>query len=52
VRQSPSGFELGTLETADGANLNRLFGAGTTQPEIVAVDDWLKRFDRRIPRHL
>jgi hypothetical protein len=44
---NPSGFELGTLETADGANLNRLFGTNSTQPEVVAVDSWLKERKRQ-----
>lgn len=44
---NPSGFELETLETADGANLNRLFGTETRQPEIVAVDSWLRRLNHR-----
>jgi murein peptide amidase A len=44
---NPSGFELDTLETADGANLNRLFATDSTQPEVVAVDSWLKQLQRR-----
>ncbi len=40
---NPSGFELDTLETADGANLNRLFGIDSPQPEVVAVESWLER---------
>ena len=40
---NPSGFELDTLETAGGANLNRLFGTDSTQPEVVAVESWLKQ---------
>jgi len=40
---NPSGFDAGTLETAAGANLNRLFGLGSSEPEIRAVEDWLER---------
>lgn len=38
---NPSDFDAGTLETQSGANLNRLFGIGTTQPEVRAIEDWL-----------
>jgi len=44
---NPSGFELGTLETADGADLNRLFGIGSPQPEIVSVESWLRQLQQR-----
>jgi hypothetical protein len=44
---NPSGFELDTLETASGANLNRLFGTDNPPPEVVAVDSWLDRSGRR-----
>jgi len=44
---NPSGFELGTLETADGADLNRLFGIGIPQPEIVSVESWLRQLQQR-----
>jgi hypothetical protein len=40
---NPSGFELDRLETADGANINRLFGTGSQQPEVVAVESWLEQ---------
>lgn len=39
---NPSGFDAETLETASGANLNRLFGINSAQPEIRAVEDWLR----------
>ena len=40
---NPSGFEADTLETASGANLNRLFGISSSQPEVRAMEDWLGR---------
>jgi hypothetical protein len=39
---NPSGFEAGTLETRSGANLNRLFGLGSIEPEVRAIEDWLE----------
>jgi Succinylglutamate desuccinylase / Aspartoacylase family len=39
---NPSGFDADTLETASGANLNRLFGTNSAQPEIRAIEDWLR----------
>jgi Succinylglutamate desuccinylase / Aspartoacylase family len=39
---NPSGFDADTLETASGANLNRLFRINSAQPEIRAVEDWLR----------
>jgi hypothetical protein len=39
---NPSGFDAGTLETESGANLNRLFGTDSTQPEVRAIEDWLR----------
>jgi hypothetical protein len=39
---NPSGFDADTLETASGANLNRLFGINSAQPEIRAIEDWLR----------
>ena len=44
---NPSGFELGTPESAAGANLNRLFGTRSAHPEVVAVESWLAASDRR-----
>jgi Succinylglutamate desuccinylase / Aspartoacylase family len=44
---NPSGFELDTLETAAGANLNRLFGRGSKEPEIGAVESWLNHLQHR-----
>lgn len=44
---NPSGFDADTLETASGANLNRLFGIGSRQPEVRAVEDWLERHQLR-----
>ena len=38
---NPSGFEADTLETMSGQNLNRLFGTDSSQPEIVAIEQWL-----------
>ena len=38
---NPSGFDADTLETASGANLNRLFGVNSTQPEVRAIENWL-----------
>lgn len=38
---NPSGFEAETLETQSGANLNRLFGIGSSQPEVRAIENWL-----------
>ena len=40
---NPSGFDANMLETASGANLNRLFGILSSQPEVRAVEDWLGR---------
>lgn len=40
---NPSGYELATLESLSGANLNRSFGIGSTEPEIVAIEKWLSR---------
>jgi Succinylglutamate desuccinylase / Aspartoacylase family len=42
---NPSGFEHNTLETANGANLNRLFGTRSTQPEVTLVQAWLETLD-------
>ena len=39
---NPSGLDAHTLETQSGVNLNRLFGIGSTQPEVRAVEDWLQ----------
>jgi Succinylglutamate desuccinylase / Aspartoacylase family len=39
---NPSGFDADTLQTASGANLNRLFGINSAQPEIRAIEDWLR----------
>jgi hypothetical protein len=44
---NPSGFELDTLETAAGANLNRLFGTESKEPEVAAVESWLEQSGRR-----
>jgi hypothetical protein len=44
---NPGGLERGTLESAAGANLNRLFGTGSDEPEIVAVETWLAESKRR-----
>ena len=44
---NPSGFDAGTLETASGANLNRLFGIDSTQPEVRAIEDCLRIYARR-----
>lgn len=44
---NPSGFELDQLPTANGANLNRLFGIGSSQPEVRMIEDWLAEFDRQ-----
>lgn len=44
---NPSGFDAGTLETESGANLNRLFGIESTQPEVRAIEDWLRVHARR-----
>jgi hypothetical protein len=38
---NPSGFDDGTLTTRSGANLNRLFGTGSNQQEIRAIENWL-----------
>ena len=44
---NPSGFEQATLETANGANLNRLFGTDSQQAEVAAVDSWLNELNVR-----
>jgi hypothetical protein len=44
---NPSGFELDRLETADGANLNRLFGTHSPQSEVASVESWLGRLGQR-----
>jgi hypothetical protein len=38
---NPSGFELNTLRSISGANLNRLFGTDSSEPEIRAIEEWL-----------
>lgn len=38
---NPTGFDNHTLETADGANLNRIFGTGSLQPEVRTIEQWL-----------
>lgn len=40
---NPSGFEAETRETAAGVHLGRSFGVGSTAPEVVAVERWLRR---------
>jgi hypothetical protein len=44
---NPSGFDADTLETASGANLNRLFGINSAQPEVRAIEAWLRLHGRR-----
>ncbi len=44
---NPSGYETATLESLSGANLNRLFGVGSTEPEIRAIEAWLHREARQ-----
>jgi Succinylglutamate desuccinylase / Aspartoacylase family len=44
---NPSGFDADTLQTASGANLNRLFGINSAQPEVRAIEDWLRDQARR-----
>ena len=46
---NPSGFDAGTLETESGANLNRLFGIESTQPEVRAIEDWLRAVNAGSP---
>jgi hypothetical protein len=46
---NPSGFDADTLETASGANLNRLFGVNSSQPEIRAIEGWLRAQGQRFP---
>lgn len=44
---NPSGFDADTLATVSGANLNRLFGINSAQPEVRAIEDWLRVQARR-----
>lgn len=44
---NPTGFELNTLEAADGTNLNRVWGINSSQPEVAAIERWLKRFKQK-----
>lgn len=39
---NPSGFEADTRCIMNGVDLNRSFGVGSTQPEIVAIEEWLR----------
>lgn len=39
---NPSGFEADTRCTMNGVDLNRSFGVGSTQPEVVAIEEWLR----------
>src|SRR3984885_1186380 len=39
---NPSGYEMDTLQSLSGANLNRVFDRNSRQPEIGAIEDWLK----------
>ena len=39
---NPSGFELGTLESASGININRSFGTASDVPEVLAIEQWLE----------
>lgn len=38
---NPSGYEMDTLRSLSGANLNRLFDTKSSEPEIRAVEGWL-----------
>jgi Succinylglutamate desuccinylase / Aspartoacylase family len=40
---NPSGFEMDTLQSLSGANLNRLFDTGSAEPEIRGIEDWLMK---------
>ena len=44
---NPSGFDAHTLATETGANLNRLFGVDSTQPEVRAIEGWFSAHARR-----
>jgi hypothetical protein len=44
---NPTGFEARTLATVRGANLNRLFGTESREPEIEAVERWLQTTNRQ-----
>ena len=44
---NPSGFEAGTRLTMNGVDLNREFGKASRQPEIRALEEWLKYFPRQ-----
>ena len=39
---NPSGFDAGTLTSGSGANLNRLFGTRSEEPEVRAIEEWLQ----------
>ncbi len=38
---NPSGYEMDTLQSLSGANLNRSFDQDSSEPEIRAIEDWL-----------
>jgi len=42
---NPTGFDADTLENSRGVNLNRQFGVESLEPEIVAVEQWLAKFN-------
>jgi hypothetical protein len=44
---NPSGFDAHMLATQSGANLNRLFGIESTQPEVRAIENWLQGYGGR-----
>lgn len=44
---NPSGFEADKRHTMNGKDLNRLFGTGSTQPEIRAIEEYLARLNTR-----
>lgn len=44
---NPSGYELDTLRSQSGANLNRLFDTKSLEPEIRAIEGWLKEEPER-----
>ncbi len=44
---NPTGFQANTLASASGANLNRCFGIGSQEPEVLAIERWLAEFGHR-----
>ncbi|OGJ57343.1 hypothetical protein A3H22_00490 [Candidatus Peribacteria bacterium RIFCSPLOWO2_12_FULL_55_15] len=49
---NPSGFEADTRCAMNGVDLNRSFGVGSAQPEVAALEEWLRNDVRRFRLHI